>query len=715
MPRPNGPRLAPVTYAGMFLLALVLWLPFSFKTTGLLEEWSELRIIDSGSQLFFITPHSALGVARLRPLMTFVISVAHALDPDSFLFLNGFLMLLMFSKMVVVYWLVLQFLPGRRLLAFVAGVLFLLYPADTGLFTFRAIQIHAAVCSYLFAAYLLIRFVRRPARAGWMYLTGAAVLLMFSLMVYQVALPLAILTPLVTLAFVRPSDRRLWIASAGWYVAIALPMLYAVWALRQGGGTPYEVGLLGTQSADGSSPLADMMGAIGLAYQRQVTGWATAWQELGRYPPLRIAVVAGVAVFAATGAWIARDERRGTPGPPDSARRHLIVALVAVAIVGLGMAAFLAAPSHRRQEFRIYFLSMLGSAAALAFLLFWISRAARRFRDAAFLTLAIPFVGLGYTYALQNHQYYVNYSLEQQQLLQDAVAAAPQFIPHTVVVFLDHAGTIDKEYVFFYGVYLDSGLKYAYTDPSIDAGYCPMTSPGAFRTTCTFEASSIHITRSAPEYASDVRVPYNRVVFLTNNVDDHFRLLTSNELAAMHQVSGYDPQARIASAVPAPRAATMFSCTPALSCYREVKGPLASFDLPYTGPIGRGWRSSEPDVGGGTVRWSVTASPTIGVTLAKDADLALEFRVSEWSALDVIDSLAVSVNGTTIPLTYEAAKPKGRLYRGILPREVLAQSSARTHLMFRVHRLAPMPAAPDVQLGIALSSLRIRPRSERPD
>jgi hypothetical protein len=703
-------RLPPLTYAGLFLLVLVLWLPFSFKTTGLIEEWSELRIMDAGSQLFFITPHSALGVARLRPLMTFAIAVAHALDPGSFLFLNVFQLLFMFGKMVAVSWLVLQFLPGRRLLAFVAGVLFLIYPADTGLFTFRAIQIHAAACSYLFAAYLLIRFVRRPVRAGWTYLAGAAVLLMFSLLAYQVALPLAILTPLVTLAFARPSNRRVWIASAAWYAAIAVPMLYAAWALRQGGGTPYEVGLLGTQPASELSPLADMMGAIGLAYQRQVTGWATAWQELGRYPQLRVAAVAGLAVFAATGAWVARGERRDPAGPPASGRRHLILALVAVAIVFVGMAAFLPAASHRRQEFRIYFLSMLGSAVVLALLLFWISRAARQLREAVFLILALPFVGLGYTYALHNHQYYVNYSLEQQQLLQDAVAQAPRLTANTFVVFLDHTGTLDRDYVFFYGVYLDSGLKYVYADPSIDAGYCPLTSAGTVGTTCTFDASSIHITRSAAGYASDVTVPYNRVVFLTNDVDDHFRLLTANDLAAIHQASGYDPQARIDRSLPASRAATMFSCTPALSCYREATGPATSFDLPYTGLIGRGWRSSEPDVGGGTVRWSVTVSPTIGVTLAKDADLALEFRVSDWSAPDVIDSLALSVNGIAIPLTYEPAKPKGRLYRGVLPREILAQSSARTHLMFRVHRLAPMPAAPDVQLGIALSSLRIRPR-----
>src|SRR5436190_1734473 len=106
-----------------------------------------------------------------------------------------------------------------------------------------------------------------------------------------------------------------------------------------------------------------------------------------------------------------------------------------------------------------------------------------------------------------------------------------------------------------------------------------------------------------------------------------------------------------------------------------------------------------------------TVTPTVDVYVRKDADLALEFQVSDWSLPEVIESLTLSLNGVAIPLTYEPARPKGRLYRGVLPRDVLAQSSARTQqLIFRVRRLAPMPAASDVPLGVALTSLRLRPR-----
>jgi len=693
--------LSPVSYAGIFLLTLVLWLPFSFKTTGLIEEWGVIRVMETGSQLFFITPNSVLGPHRMRPLEVFIHSLAHALDPNSFLFFNVFQLLFMFGKTAAVCWLVLQFLPGRRLLAFTASALFLLYPADWAQFTFRAIHIQVAVCSYLLAVCLLIVFVRRPKRGGWLALSAAGLLLLFSLMTYQIALPLALLTPLAMLAFVRVSNRRLWTASAVWYAAVAVAVGYAAWAMRAGTGTPYELDLVAS-----SSPMADVMSAIGLAYQRQVTSWATGWRELGLYPALRSTVIAGTAVFAATGIWVARQERRDQSRQPLSARRYLTVALIASAIVLLGMAVFLTLPTHRRQDFRIYFLSMAGSAVVLSLVLFGISRVARRFRDAVFVGLALPFVALGYTFALQDHQYFVNYSLVEQQILQDLIAQAPRLTPDSYVVFMDHTQAIDDDYVFSYGLYLDAAVNYVYGDQTIGTGYCPLASPGARKIICTFDASSLQIKGSA----IDVTVPYDRVVFLTNDVDDHFRLVTPDQLARDHEVVGYAPHARLAGTAPPARAATMFSCEPALSCVRDQKGSRTSFDLPYTGPIGRGWRSSEADVGGGTVRWSVTVSPVINVNLQSGADLALEFRVSDWLAPDVIDSLTLRVNETAIPLTYEPGQPKGRLYHGVLPREVLARSGARTQLVFHVSRLAPVPTAPDQLLGIALSSLRIRPR-----
>jgi hypothetical protein len=83
-----------------------------------------------------------------------------------------------------------------------------------------------------------------------------------------------------------------------------------------------------------------------------------------------------------------------------------------------------------------------------------------------------------------------------------------------------------------------------------------------------------------------------------------------------------------------------------------------------------------------------------------------------WLDPSVVDSLTLSVNGSEIPLTYEPIRPFGREYHGVLPREILARSGPRAQLVFHTSHLASTPAAPDVKLGIALSSLRIRPQPD---
>src|SRR6187549_1417959 len=92
-------RLIP--YIGMFVIALVLWLPFGFKTTGLIEEISIYEQLDAGHSLFFITPDSVMSISRSRPLQMFFFSAAYALDRDSYQFYNIFMMLFFFGKIVV--------------------------------------------------------------------------------------------------------------------------------------------------------------------------------------------------------------------------------------------------------------------------------------------------------------------------------------------------------------------------------------------------------------------------------------------------------------------------------------------------------------------------------------------------------------------------------------------------------------------------------------
>jgi hypothetical protein len=136
------------------------------------------------------------------------------------------------------------------------------------------------------------------------------------------------------------------------------------------------------------------------------------------------------------------------------------------------MAVFLPLPDRRLTDFRIYLLSMTGSAVVLALGLFWMSRYVPRVPDLALAVGLMPFVGLGYVHALQQHQHYVNYSLLQQQVLQDMVSQAPRLAPGSVVIVADRTGWLDDIFMFSAGAELPSAVRYLYAEQSVDAIYC---------------------------------------------------------------------------------------------------------------------------------------------------------------------------------------------------------------------------------------------------
>jgi hypothetical protein len=175
---------------------------------------------------------------------------------------------------------------------------------------------------------------------------------------------------------------------------------------------------------------------------------------------------------------------------------------------------------------------------------------------------------------------------------------------------------------------------------------------------------------------------------------------------AVHELNivGYDPQARIIGHVLPRRAATLFSCEPAIACY---KLPFRPFDLPINGQIGKGWRSPEDDGTGGTFRWMIQPRATVDLNLVAGHDLSLDFKVLQWIDISVIDSLKLTLNGHDIPLVFETANNGSRIYHATLPNSILESYPVQTQLVFTVDKLSLV--LPNHSLGFALNWLRIRP------
>ncbi|MBI1276883.1 MAG: hypothetical protein GC179_02015 [Anaerolineaceae bacterium] len=701
-----------IPYLGMFLLALLVWLPFGFKTTGLIEEIGINQLSDAGYQNFFVTLDSPMSYVRTRPLQMFTFALAFALDHDSYTYYNILMMLFLFGNMVVAYWLVLQFLPGKKLLAFVTGVLYAIYPADTGLFALRTIHIHCAALAYLFAVYLLIQFIKLRSRWSYTALIGAMLLLAFSLLQYQIALAAALVTPVLLLYFTRP-NRRFWIGTGLWYVAMLAVLLYSLWANGQLTIKSYESGLLPTQFSLNDIPL--MLQALGMAYFRQISSWAAAFNKLAGFPLFGIYVIVGVAISASIGGYLIWRERRTNNIQPVSRQRYELLFIGAIAWFTIGIATYLPIPSHRVQDFRIFFLAMLASAFILALVLYLLSRIFRRYSTLLFLVFTLPFIGLAYMSAFEQQQGYVNYSVQQQNILQQTIAQAPQIKPHTAILMIDQTGVLDQEYVFFYGYYLSGLMQYLYEDSSIKSSYCLADNiPTVKSIRCSFDGSMLHMSYDIKEnenyYGPVLNVPTDQLLIFMIEAGGRLKLLTAEQAAQAFQITGYDPQARIIGQKPPRRAATLFSCQPALSCYHVLPNTFqTTFELPENGDIGTGWRTTETDDNAGIFRWSVTPITSVNVDLSYGSDLSIDFKVLHWVEASVIDSLKLSLYGQDLPLTFEPTEDGGRIYHATIPSSFLVGQPSHAYLVFKVDKITPI--SDNVSLGFALNWLRIRPVS----
>ncbi len=702
-----GLRVIP--YIGMFILVLLLWLPFNLKTTGLIEEWGITTALDRGQQLFFVTPASDLAVARGRPLEMLPFALSYTLDHNSFTYYNIFMILFFFGKIVFAYWLMLEFLPGYKLLAFIISVLFVIYPADTGLFTLRTIHIHSAVLTYLIATYLLVLSRKLANRSKWLALVGTAFFLLVSLWQYPSTIPIIIVTPVLLLYFSRP-NRRFLISTAIWYGAAAVALLYSTWAIHQTvASNSYDQQFL-QQITFSLTELKNMLMATLMAYQRQFSSWAVAAGKMNYLLIFWPFVLGGVVVTSGVGYWLLHQQPKTELLPKLTPNRYLLLVVSGFILFGVGIALYVVVPDLRFTDFRAYYVAALGSALVVSLILYLISSLSQRYHQLIFLGLSLPFVALALLNALQLQQHNANFSLEQQAILQDMVQQAPQIKPDTFIVVTDPITLINREYIFYFGAELQAALGHLYSNPSIAVQYCPVEGrPTILGITCQFEADGLAVTSTnTSTQANTMKIPADRLLVFSSEYNGRMKLLTSAEAKAQYKITGYDPQNRVMGSTLPPRYFTLFSCVPALSCYHSSPHPVSdTFNLSDVDEIGLGWRGTELDDKNGTFRWSINPISTVNVHINQNGDLALDFKVLHWVDDEVINSLKLSVNGQNIPLTFTSEEPSTRLYHALIPQTMPDSQLTDFVIVFTVDHLTSVSASQ--QLGFALNGLDIRP------
>lgn len=175
-----------VATVAFFFVVIILVSPVGFDSIGQWETWQ--------FQAYFEGRASRAGAELISRFWLLVPgALASAISPDSF---AGFHIVnrLMFWGMMLFFYAILRQLRLPAWLAFLAAVLFLVYPANSGLMSLRSIFMTFGKLSLLAAVYLVLECRGKPSRAR---LLGIWLMLLLNLGSQEHGLVIILIVPLL--------------------------------------------------------------------------------------------------------------------------------------------------------------------------------------------------------------------------------------------------------------------------------------------------------------------------------------------------------------------------------------------------------------------------------------------------------------------------------------------------------------------------------------
>jgi hypothetical protein len=668
------------------LLATILWLPFGFRTTGLVEEWDLMWLHDRGELLWWVTGGGALAYMRLRPLFA-VLNELNSTLGSGFLWLNVVALLIFVCVGLATFLLVERLAPGLRAVALVAGTFAMLYPANSGLFTFRVIHIRASVALFLFALVVLSDFSRAPK--VWRFAL-MSLLLGASLLMYQIAALALVVGPLVVLLSIGLDDKSALLKrSALWFATPAAVGCYWLLIATQGG--TYEV------TSASAAPRPSVRAYVDDLVRSYVDQLYSAWRPAAWASwETRYLVIGGFCgVLIAVVAWTAAGSGR------LGNRNVLLGSLGVIAIAPLGFLPLWAIVASIHESLKIYLLSSIAVAVGLALLLAYICRSRTPFAIASGLL-----VGLAAVYALQQHAHYVALSKAETRILGSLVQELPSPRDGTVVVVRDHSGQLSLVWTLGPPITFSSAVEVAFHNPTLAVVLCNESTGVAYLTGKPIQACPDgRVTRPATASYPALEMQPARMAVFDYDLVHEMRLV---ERRSGTLPAGYAPLKLIGKGRQSRK--SLFACMPIQRC---TKSPSAlwprgsiheTFGTESTNVTG--FRPAETTPEGSTFRWSISRK-THAYAFLPPRDARLALRVLYVIEPAVANSLRLQVNGHDVPL---AVRPvaHGYLATATVPGENLRGSPDDIEFASDVF---PVTGSFD-PLGIAVTRLDVEPTPE---
>lgn len=447
--------------AGILLLPalaviVLLWLPFGWHMGPLLEEWGVLGLYAEHGVFYFAGAHSLMAPHQMRPIMTALWGLAYAVDPDSWWFWHVELAFALLVKGAAMTWLALYLADSRRW-AVIAGLLFVVWPADVMQMAFRAMPISFSVAMTVAAAALFIGAHLTPDTSRrWILSLCAAALLLMGTLTYELALlfsPLPFLFIYVREGYfgARKMIRRAWQVGATWLLAVGACTTYILWVLFTA-PVLYQKAIAPPDARQLFSTLIERVPML-LSYG--VTRLlATAWTDAARILAEDFAMhgyFLVVAVVFLCVLWAVRGRKTA------HAQRLIRGALVGFLCMVVGYAPFLV--SHANTSERVFMFAALGATLVYLSLLMAVDRLNHRVAAIA----AVALLTLGTAQQLWQFREYSALSERQREIMKAMVEQVPSMAPDQTMIVLDASEQLGD--VWMLEGLIPSALTYLYGKP----------------------------------------------------------------------------------------------------------------------------------------------------------------------------------------------------------------------------------------------------------
>ncbi len=676
----------------------LVWVPFGIKKTiPLYEEWYFAYVVD-------VAPLKAIVLQSTRPIFLWPYFIAHLLTPDSFAGMNLLLITIFVLKAVFIYRLVRHFIPDNSFLALMTATLGVIYPADMGLLSFRALSYHAALLLAIMAIYFfVVGWNKTQPRRYWIIIWPLQLIILGT---YEALYPVIFAAPMLLLWQEKTFTRPLRDAARKWLLLPSLLLLLTAASVLFGVGGYINDQIDLTQKKEGPELIEEYTDSVEHMYSSHLQGWSDIlkeWDWDSSYT--RLALLAGI--ITAVVSWFHLSINPAKLENHHQRRQDIWLILAGLSIMLLGFLAFIPSPFNHH-TFRVFYATSVGAGLIASTLMSVIARTKYIGRLLAVL-VASTAITLATFHMLKQHEFFADTSEDVGYLYAKIMEEAPSIHPNVTLFVIDENDQYQDEWhLASHSVPFQGGLRYLYKE-EVSAKICVMDFPRVSKI-CEFRDEGVYFLDNNAQ--GEGVIPYDRAIVFRTTWNGGVELLEEipSEYLDGRHIDNYDPHALIDDvAVPERTFTSLAVCWPPEKCEQLIPDePQSALILEFDERIrGFGWEYPNYDP---THLWMTNEVVSIHSWLTADRDLPIQFKVT--IALDnaVLQQLKLAVNGDPIALTLEP-RSDGYYFTGMIPQAALARNLTSTTLLFSVDRLivpAELGLGPDERhLGLQFDSLTI--------